>query len=511
VEPESNTNNAQGGVAAVFSKEDSYELHSEDTKKAGADLCHNDAVELLVSNGPKRVQELIEWGVNFSHKNPPKDAEFDLGREGGHSRNRIVHAKDLTGKVVEQSLLEAIKNHPNIKIFEQHIAIDLITEHHLGLNMKRSGAELHCWGAFVLDENNSAIKQFLARATILATGGCGRTYLHTTNPQIATGDGVAMAYRAGAKIANLEFMQFHPTTLFHPRANSFLISEAVRGFGGILKTQNGVQFMKDYHPMAELAPRDVVARAIDTELKKRGKEFVYLDVTHKKPTEIKTRFPNIYENCLKYNIDITTQPIPVVPAAHYMCGGVLTDIQGRTTIQNLYACGEVACTGVHGANRLASNSLLEAVVFAHQVYEDTMRHIDVKREYEFPPIPLWNDEGTFNQEEWILISHDQEEVQSLLWDYVGIVRSNLRLRRALRRINLISREVENFYKKTKITTGLIELRNLVLVAKLIINCALYRKESRGLHYTTDYPNKNDKNWLKDTVLVQKNRKLTFIN
>ena len=508
---ESNTNYAQGGVAAVFSKDDSYELHSEDTKKAGAGLCHDNAVELLVCNGPERVRELIEWGVKFTPQLPPGDSEFDLGREGGHSRNRIVHAKDLTGKVVEQSLLKAIKKHPNIRIFEQHIAIDLVTEHHLSMDLSGNNTELHCWGAYVLDETSNLIKQFLARATILASGGCGQIYLHTTNPRIATGDGIAMAYRAGAKIANLEFMQFHPTTLYHPKANSFLISEAVRGFGGILKTQSGIQFMKNYHALAELAPRDVVARAIDAELKKRGAEFVCLDITHKNSDEVKSRFPNIYENCLKFNIDIATQPIPVVPAAHYMCGGVLTDIHGRTTIKNLYACGEVSCTGVHGANRLASNSLLEAVVFAHQVYEDMISKINMKPYYEFPLIPQWNDEGTFNQEEWILISHDQEEVQSLMWDYVGIVRSNLRLKRALRRINLIAKEVENFYKKTKISAGLIELRNLVLVAKLIINCALYRKESRGLHYTTDYPNKDDKYWLKDTVVVQKNSKLTFVN
>jgi L-aspartate oxidase len=507
---ESNTNYAQGGVAAVFSKDDSFALHVEDTKKAGAGLCHDDAVKLLVLNGPKRVQELIDWGVEFSRQNTPKSNELDLGREGGHSRNRIVHAKDLTGKIVEQSLLEAIKQNPNIQIFEQHIAIDLITEHHLEQKEAKSNLPLHCWGAYVLNESSGMISQFLARSTVLATGGCGQVYLHTTNPQIATGDGVAMAYRAGAKIANLEFMQFHPTTLSHPQANSFLISEAVRGFGGKLKTQNGTPFMEKYHPTAELAPRDIVARAIDAELKKRGEEFVYLDITHKNKVEIQSRFPHIYENCLKFNIDITSQPIPVVPAAHYMCGGVVTDIQGRTNIENLHACGEVACTGVHGANRLASNSLLEAVVFARQVYQAVLNDVDRKSYHDFPTIPLWNDEGTFNQEEWILISHDKEEVQSLMWDYVGIVRSNLRLKRALRRINLISREIENFYKKTKITAGLIELRNLVQVARLIINCAIYRKESRGLHYTTDYPERDDKHWLKDTVLIQQKGKLTFL-
>jgi L-aspartate oxidase len=507
---ESNTNYAQGGVAAVCSKDDSFTLHIEDTKKAGAGLCHDDAVELLVLNGPRGVRELIDWGVEFSHQQPPKSNELDLGREGGHSRNRIVHAKDLTGKIVEQSLLDAIKQNPNIKIFEQHIAIDLITEHHLGRKESENNLPLHCWGAYVLDESSGIISQFLARSTVLATGGCGQVYLHTTNPQIATGDGIAMAYRAGAKIANLEFMQFHPTTLFYPKADSFLISEAVRGFGGKLRTQNGAQFMEKYHPMAELAPRDIVARAIDAELKKRGEEFVYLDITHKNSDEIKSRFPYIYENCLKFNIDITSQSIPVVPAAHYMCGGVVTDINGRTNIENLYACGEVACTGVHGANRLASNSLLEAVVFSHQVYNAVVNQVDRKSYDDFPPIPWWNDEGTFNHEEWILISHDKEEVQSLMWDYVGIVRSNLRLKRAIRRINLIAREIENFYKKTRITAGLIELRNLVQVAKLIINCALYRKETRGLHYTTDYPNTDEKQWLKDTVLIQERRKLTFL-
>ena len=338
---ESNTNYAQGGVAAVVSPDDSFALHIEDTLKAGAGLCHREAVELLVHKGPERVRELIDWGVEFTYRQDSKKIALDLGREGGHSRNRIVHARDLTGRIVEQSLLQAIKQHPNIRIFEQHIAIDLITEHHLDQKPEDDYAPLHCWGAYVLDEPQGIIDQFLARATVLATGGCGQIYLHTTNPQIATGDGIAMAYRAGAKIANLEFMQFHPTTLYHPTANSFLISEAVRGFGGILKTQADNPFMKKYHPMGELAPRDIVARAIDAELKKSGNDYVYLDITHKNSQEIKTRFPNIYENCLKFNIDITKQPIPVVPAAHYMCGGVLTDLHGRTTIENLYACSGV--------------------------------------------------------------------------------------------------------------------------------------------------------------------------
>lgn len=507
---ESNTNYAQGGIAAVFSNSDSFEEHIKDTVEAGAGLCHRDAVELIVRDGPARVQELIDWGVEFSHAAPPQNEKFDLGREGGHSSPRIIHARDLTGQVIEKSLLEAIKLHPNIKIFEQHIAIDLITEHHLKIKDETDDQSPHCWGAYVFDKSQNIIQQFLARTTVLTTGGCGQIYLHTTNPSIATGDGIAMAYRAGAKIANLEFLQFHPTTLYHPGANCFLISEAVRGFGGKLTVQNGDEFMKNYHPMAELAPRDVVARAIDAELKKRGEDFVNLDITHKNVEEIKLRFPNIFENCLKYGIDITRQPIPVVPAAHYMCGGVVTDLNGRTNIKNLYASGEVACTGVHGANRLASNSLLEAHVFSHQVFKNIVQNYKFDQHFVFPVFPKWNDEGTFNHEEWVLISHDKEEIQSLMWDYVGIVRSNLRLKRALRRINLIAREIENFYKKTIITEGIIELRNLTTVAQLIINCAIYRKESRGLHYTTDYPKRDDRRWSKDTVIVQKNRKMATV-
>lgn len=507
---ESNTNYAQGGIASVFAPDDSYEIHINDTLKAGAGLCHRDAVEILVREAPTRVRELIDWGVKFSRGKSTADSIFDLGREGGHSYNRIVHAKDSTGSEVEQALLQAIKSHPEITIFEQHFAIELITEHHLDGSDENRCDDIHCWGAYVLNIPNREIDILLAQKTILATGGCGQVYLHTTNPSIATGDGIAMAFRAGAKIANLEFMQFHPTTLYHPAAKSFLISEAVRGFGAILETKDGSAFMEKYHPMGSLAPRDVVAKAIDAELKKRGDECVYLDATHIDSSKLIDRFPRIYEKCLSFNIDITNQPIPVVPAAHYMCGGVVTNLKGRTNIKNLYACGEVACTGVHGANRLASNSLLEAVVFSHQIYQDIIENQTLVKPYCFPTIPTWNDEGTFNQEEWILISHDKEEVQSLMWDYVGIVRSNLRLQRAQRRINLIYREVENFYKKTKITDGLLELRNLVLTAKLIINCALHRKESRGLHYTTDYPSADDRNWLKDTLIYGAKDKIIFL-
>ncbi len=504
---ESNTNYAQGGIASVFAPDDSFAVHLQDTLKGGADLCHEDAVDLVVREGPQRVYELKNWGTRFTTAIINGVRQFDLGREGGHSRNRIVHAKDHTGQAVEQALLRAVKESPNIEVFENHVAIDLITEHQLGAHAEKRAKRRHCWGAYVLDEANSRVKTFLASVTILATGGCGQVYLHTTNPRIATGDGVAMAYRAGADIANMEFMQFHPTSLYHgpsPGGRHFLISEALRGFGGVLKTRDRKEFMDNYHPMASLAPRDIVARAIDTEMKKRGDAFVYLDMTHLNAKAVKNHFPHVYKNCLNYKIDITEEPIPVVPAAHYSCGGVLTDLKGRTKILGLYACGEVACTGVHGANRLASNSLLEAVVFSHHAYEDAIIYKDEVRIPE-DSIPQWDDTGTFNSEEWVLIGHDRHEIQTIMWDYVGIVRSDLRLERARRRIQLIRREIENFYKKTKVTEGLIELRNLVCVADLIIRCAQRRKESRGLHYTTDYTERDDVHWRRDTVIRSKQK------
>ena len=508
---ESNTNYAQGGIAAVFDPQDSFENHYNDTINAGAGLCHKDAVKLLVEQAPQRVTELVQWGANFTMKHDdPTTSCFHLSREGGHTMNRIVHAKDLTGREIERALLLSCKSNTNIMIYEQHFAIDLITEHHLKKSQATPSGSVHCWGAYVLNITDGSIDIFTARFTVLATGGCGRIYLHSTNPTIATGDGLAMAFRAGAVVSNLEFMQFHPTTLYHPGADSFLISEAVRGFGGILKTRDGATFMEKYHPMASLAPRDVVAKAIDTEMKKRGEECVYLDISHKAPEQIISNFPYIYEKCLSFNIDITKQLIPVVPAAHYICGGVTTDLDGKTSIENLYACGEVSCTGVHGANRLASNSLLEAIVFANQIFTHIIgKHADPDT-HIIPEVPRWNDEGTFNQEEWVLISHDKEEIQKIMWDYVGIVRSNLRLKRALRRISLIYREIETYYKKTKISDSLLELRNIALNARLIISCAMYRKESRGLHFTTDYPKTDDNNWLKDTLLKRHNDSIHFI-
>ena len=369
---ESNTNYAQGGIASVVSKEDSFDLHIQDTLEAGAGLCHRDAVELIVREAPIRLKELMDWGVRFSTK---ANGSLDLGREGGHSKNRIVHAGDLTGREIEQALLDAVKIHPNIQVFENHMAIDLITEHQLGPELEKRAKILHTWGAFALDVEKNQVDKFLSRIVLLATGGTGHVYLHTTNPAIATGDGVAMAYRARAWIGNLEFMQFHPTALHYPGANYFLISEAVRGFGGILRNKKGEAFMEKYHRLKDLAPRDVVARAIDAELKKSGEPHVFLDITHKPASKIKERFPNIFDYCLSLGLDITRQWIPVVPAAHYMCGGVVTDLKARTSISGLYASGEVACTGVHGANRLASNSLLEGLVFSHEAYLDAFQQI----------------------------------------------------------------------------------------------------------------------------------------
>lgn len=493
---ESNTNYAQGGIASVFHPNDSFEQHIHDTIEASAGLCREEAVRRIVELGPDLVQELFSLGVDFT-KRP--DGHFDLGREGGHQHERIVHVKDHTGRDVEKALVDAVRSHPNIEMFTEHAAIDLITEHHVFMPGPRRDTTLNCWGAYVLDSVNDRVKRFTAKATILATGGCGQVYLHTTNPDIATGDGVAMCFRAGAPIANMEFMQFHPTTLFHPDAESFLISEAVRGFGGVLVNKDGKAFVENYHEMGSLAPRDVVARAIDSELKKSGEHCVYLDITHKDADAIKDRFPVIYQRCMDFNIDITKEPIPVVPAAHYSCGGVLTDLHGKTAINGLWACGEVACTGVHGANRLASNSLLEALVFADQSAKSAVEFVEANS-FRFPPIPHWDDAGTFNAEEWVLISHDKQEVRNLMWDYVGIVRSTLRLERALSRIRLVRYEVENFYRRTKVTEGLIELRNLVTVAQLIIQSAQSRKESRGLHFTTDYPKRDDENFLQDTIL-----------
>lgn len=500
---ESNTNYAQGGIASVISPDDDFELHIQDTLNAGDGLCKREAVELIVREGPDEIQKLIELGTKFTTRS---NGSLDLAREGGHSKNRIVHAQDFTGREIEKALLNRISQINNIHLLENHFAIDLITEHHLIYKEKSKANKIHCWGAYVYDIQKGEVHTFLSKITLLATGGLGQAYLHTTNPAIATGDGFAMAYRAGALMANMEFIQFHPTALYEENLlersarPAFLISEAVRGFGAKLRLKNGEEFMHKYDPRGELAPRDIVARAIDTELKKRGEDFVYLDLTHKNPDEIKERFPNIYQKCLEKKIDITKDFIPVVPAAHYACGGVVTDLNGQTTIENLFATGEVAMTGVHGANRLASNSLLEALVFSKYA-AITCEKILKNNSFLIPEeIPDWIDTSRLTTEEKILIAQTRHEIRDILWDYVGIVRSNERLARALKRCNLINDEVKQMYDVSKISEEILELRNLSEVAFLITYSASLRKESRGLHYNIDYPNKDDKNFLKPTFL-----------
>jgi L-aspartate oxidase len=498
---ESNTNYAQGGIACVVDPVDSFEQHINDTLTCGCGLCNESAVDILVREGPLRIQELIEWGVDFSHQasahNPFK---LHLGKEGGHSVHRIIHAHDLTGRAVEERLLSIVRTNKRIRLYEHHFAIDLITDHHLGTTRTR---EPRCYGAYVLDTLSRSIIPVQSKITCLATGGAGRVYRHTTNPAIATGDGVAMAFRAGAPVANMEFIQFHPTTLFHDGGASFLISEALRGHGAILRDRSGSEFMAKYHPLGSLAPRDVVARAIDNEMKLSGEPCVFLDIRHGSAADTKKHFPNIYKRCKGLGIDITRDLIPVVPSAHYLCGGIRVDTRGTTGIDGLYACGEVSCTGVHGANRLASNSLLEALVFSRRAADDAGTKVRARTLLQSDAVPVWDDSGTIDNEEWILLSHDITEIESVMWDYVGIVRSDVRLGRALRRIDLLDKEIENFYKRTKITVQLLELRNLVTTAKLIVRSAITRKESRGLHYTTDYPEQNDRSWKKDTILINK--------
>ena len=489
---ESSTNYAQGGIASVLGGDDSKDSHVADTLGAGDGICHEDVVKLVVDEGPEIIRQLIEWGCRFTH-NP--DGTLSLGREGGHTRNRIIHTDDLTGREIERALLERVKDHPNITLLSNHIAVDLLTEHNVRIVGKKGS--INCFGAYVLDVRRGSIETCMSGTTMLATGGTGQVYLHTSNPEIATGDGVAIAFRAGASVGNLEFMQFHPTTLKLQDGRSFLISEAVRGYGGILVDHSGKRLMES-HPMKDLAPRDVVARTIDHYLKSSGQECVFLDVTGGDPDKTRARFPHIHRTCLEHGIDITKDPIPVVPAAHYMCGGVVVDSWARTSISNLFAVGEVACTGLHGANRLASNSLLEAVVMADRAAQTVQRERQLTS--ELPDIPDWNDRGTFDPEEWVIISHDRDTIRRLMWDLVGIVRSDFRLRRALSHLALIRDEVEEYYRRTRLSHELIELRNMALTAWLIVMCARHRKESRGLHYTTDYPVRDDRFWKHDTII-----------
>jgi len=503
---DSNTNLAQGGIASVLDNvSDSFTSHIQDTMEAGDGLPNRQVVDLVVRNGPERIQELVDLGVQFNVKESTAGKEelgsLDLCREGGHSQNRIVHAQDMTGRELQRVLTEKVRENSAITILEEHVAIDLITRStRIKRGMVTTSHEEVCCGAYVLDTASKMVKTFAAKITLLATGGTGKVYLYTSNPDVATGDGVAMAYRAGATVANLEFVQFHPTCLYHPEAKNFLISEAVRGEGGILIDTRGNAFMEKYDPLKDLACRDVVARAIDTELKKSGEDSVFLDITHLKASHIKKRFPNLYEKCLTFGIDMTKDPIPVVPAAHYMCGGVATDLSGVTDIKGLYAVGETACTGLHGANRLASNSLIEALVFAHTAAkqaEADLATVDIRLEED---LPAWDEVGSTSSDEVIMVSHNWDEIRRLMWNYVGIVRSNKRLDRARRRIEIIQDEIHKYYWDFRIDIGLIELRNIATVAELIVKCAQYRQESRGLHYSIDYPNRDDQHWKKDTLI-----------
>lgn len=497
----SSTNEAQGGIASVFSKDDTFDDHVKDTLNAGAGLCKREVVEMVVREGPSRVRELIELGVRFTRKSiKDDDIEYDLTREGGHSKRRILHAEDFTGREIERALLSAAEKKSNIRFYEYHTAIDLITAGKFLKKQPPTGFVDECLGAYVLDVKTGEIHSFFAKATILATGGGGKVYLYTSNPDIATCDGVAMAYRAGARIANMEFVQFHPTCLYHPAAKSFLISESLRGEGGILRLKDGTPFMEKYHPMKDLAPRDIVARAIDAELKRTGDDYVYLDMTHLDSGFVKKRFPNIYKRCLEFGIDITKEPVPVVPAAHYMCGGVLTDMLGRTDIKNLYAIGETACTGLHGANRLASNSLLEAVVYASRAANDCANLSDNEIHIMLKDVPRWDNMGATDSDEMVVVSHNWDEIRRLMWNYVGIVRSNKRLERALRRLNILQQEINEYYWKFLVTSDLVELRNIADAGEIIVRSAIARKESRGLHYTIDYPERDDINFLKDTII-----------
>ncbi len=484
---------AQGGIATVFSEEDNFASHIEDTMIAGAYLSDPKIVDLVVRTGPEAVADLINWGVQFSRK---ADNQYDLTREGGHSHRRILHAKDATGHEIERALVEAALKHPNITLYQHHIAIDLITEAKV---LQKKLDHNRCLGAYILDKQKNEVITFGAQFTVLATGGAGKVYLYTCNPDIATGDGMAIGWRAGADVANMEFMQFHPTTLYHPHAKSFLISEAVRGEGAILKNGDGYAFMPDYHKLKDLAPRDIVARAIDSEMKKSGADCVFLDIIYKGADFIKDHFPMIYKTCLSFGIDMTKEPIPVVPAAHYICGGLSADINGETNIHNLFAIGEVACTGLHGANRLASNSLLEGIVFAKKAAEVSLSRLGEQNPPN-PPIVPWNCGNATDSDEEVIVAQNWDEIRRCMWNYVGIVRSNKRLQRAMNRILMVQQEIDEYYWNFLLTSDLIELRNLVTVAKLIVQSALSRHESRGLHYTIDYPNRDDKNFQHDTII-----------
>ncbi len=482
---ESNTTKAQGGIAAVTDMvKDNFEKHIQDTMIAGDHISDPAAVEQVVRCAPEGIRDLVQWGVNFDRRD---DGEFDLHREGGHSEFRILHHADDTGFEIQRGLMEAVRREPNITVLENHYAVEIITQHHLGVEVTRRTPDIECYGAYILNPQTQKVDTYLSRVTLIATGGTGAVYATTSNPNIATGDGIAMVYRAKGTVQDMEFVQFHPTVLYNPAEThpAYLITEAMRGYGGILRLPNGEEFMQKYDERLSLAPRDIVARAIDREMKIHGLNHVYLDVTHKDAEETKRHFPNIYAKCLSIGIDITRQMIPVCPSAHYMCGGIKVDLNARSSIHRLYAVGECSCTGLHGGNRLASNSLIEAVVYAQKAAEDCIAHID---EYEYNlQVPEWDDEGTMTNEEKILIAQDMWEVGQIMSNYVGIVRSDLRLRRAWTRLDLLYEETEELFKRVKPTKDICELRNMINVAYLITRQAIERKESRGLHYTIDYP------------------------
>lgn len=484
---ETNTSLAQGGISSVTDLQlDDYEKHIQDTLIAGSGVCDLKAVEKVVKNAPEQIKQLINWGVEFDKKN---DGSFDLHKEGGHSEFRILHHKDTTGYEIQQRLKQRVQEHSNIDIFEHFFAIDIITQHHLGEIVTRQTPNIECYGVYALNQQTRSISTFLGRITMMATGGIGNVYLTSTNPVVATGDGIAMVHRARGIIKDMEFVQFHPTALFYPKIRpSFLITEALRGYGAELRTLKGQKFMLKYDERGSLAPRDIVARAIDTEMKQSGSDHVFLDVTHKNAEETKKHFPNIYDKCLSLGIDITKDYIPVAPAAHYLCGGIAVNLNGESSIQRLYAAGECSCTGLHGANRLASNSLIEAVVYADAAAKDALTKVDNITYND--KVPSWNDEGTSLPEEMVLITQSVKEVEQIMSSYVGIVRSNLRLQRAMARLEILFRETESLFDRSVVSREICELRNRISVAYLIIKQAMARKESRGLHYTIDYPDKN---------------------
>lgn len=492
-----NTNYAQGGISAVIDPNDSIESHISDTLVAGAGLCDQHVVRFAAEHAREQIDWLIQLGMPFTHEIPPSNSTgYHLTREGGHSHRRVIHAADATGKALSKTLIDTVNQRPNIDWFENHIAIDLVTGKKLGYKTQR------VYGAYILNKQTGHVEVVRARFVVLATGGASKVYLYTTNPDVSTGDGIAMAWRAGCRVANMEFIQFHPTCLYHPKAKSFLISEAVRGEGGKLLLPNGESFMDKVDPRGELAPRDIVARTIDHEMKRLGLDHVFLDISFKSADFIKSHFPNIYERCLKFGYDMTKEPLPVVPAAHYTCGGVITDVSGKTDIPGLYAIGETAFTGLHGANRMASNSLMECLVFA----ASAAHHINTLLDKPTPvlEIPAWDESRVTDSDEEIVVAHNWDELRHFMWDYVGIVRTNKRLERALRRVDMLEREIDEYYSNFRVTNDLLELRNLVVVARLIIESAIARKESRGLHYTLDYPFTDDSHAPQNTILYPPN-------